>query len=355
MRTHHRSAHTTLTASAACRTFSSTTSHGNDQTNDQSSTADRSANINKPQPGKFDTTRYGNPQQSPLAEKGGRQLRMSQNTGIEFNRKAAPRDQSRSTPTSADFDAVYDETRDALYEFRQNADADIDPKTGKPPTSIRGYIDRLQAENRASKSPIPNDDYADLDAWDMAMSGTSPSKKPQAKTKHGERLLSRLRQEEALQERLQALEEYGEPDLIKREPMRKIASDGSAYGFGRRKTSSASVQIFPQLERDGDILVNGKRYSDYFVRMFHRSEVCKPLALTSQLGQWDVKIRCWGGGVTGQAQAAKLALTRALTNYEPHYRAPLKKEFLFFRDSRMVERKKVGKYKARKGYTFVKR
>ena len=124
------------------------------------------------------------------------------------------------------------------------------------------------------------------------------------------------------------------------------------YGTGRRKTSVARVFIKPG---KGEIIVNDKKYDEYFNRELHRRSVLKPLEVVNTLDKIDAYITVKGGGVTGQADAIKLGLARALIEFNSSYRKALKTEGLVTRDPRMVERKKYGKPKARKSAQYSKR
>jgi small subunit ribosomal protein S9 len=137
---------------------------------------------------------------------------------------------------------------------------------------------------------------------------------------------------------------------------RKIDEQGRAYGTGRRKTSTARVWVKKSEKPfEGRISINKKDLVDYLVRDTHREDVLKPFLVIDQMGQFDVYCTVKGGGLTGQAGAIRHGIARALQNFDPEYRAPLKKEGLITRDPRMVERKKPGQPKARKKFQWVKR
>jgi small subunit ribosomal protein S9 len=121
---------------------------------------------------------------------------------------------------------------------------------------------------------------------------------------------------------------------------------------GRRKTSVARAYLMPGT---GTITINGRALENYFPSAILRQDMLTPFAATQTVGQFDVKINVNGGGVTGQAQAARLAIARALTEYNEENRPALRAESLLTRDPRMVERKKFGKRKARKRFQFSKR
>eukprot|EP00977_Amphora_coffeiformis_P004979 scaffold1060_cov196-Amphora_coffeaeformis.AAC.11 len=138
-------------------------------------------------------------------------------------------------------------------------------------------------------------------------------------------------------------------------PVRKPIIDerGRAYGKGGRKAAHATVFIQPGL---GEIVVNNQDFIDYFQRSSDRDHVLTPLVITETVGAWDVKIKVMGGGLTGQAGAARLGIANALNAYNPNlYRPPLKRMGLLERDARKVERKKIGRLKARKSPQWVRR
>jgi len=126
----------------------------------------------------------------------------------------------------------------------------------------------------------------------------------------------------------------------------------TVHKIGRRKTAVARVYLS---EGEGAIIVNGKDYKSYFTTGTLQYKVQQPLMLTENLTSYDIKVNVYGGGVTGQAEAIRLAITRALVFINPEHRAILKPEGLLTRDPRMVERKKFGQKKARKKFQFSKR
>src|SRR5690554_4024263 len=117
------------------------------------------------------------------------------------------------------------------------------------------------------------------------------------------------------------------------------------HKIGRRKTSVARVYL---QEGKGEIYINGRELKDYFTTGVLQYKVEQPFALTGNAGKYNVDISVFGGGITGQAEAIRLAISRALCEVNNEYRAQLKPEGLLTRDSRMVERKKFGQKKARK-------
>ena len=132
----------------------------------------------------------------------------------------------------------------------------------------------------------------------------------------------------------------------------KPNASADSLGTGRRKSSVARVRVRPG---DGKILINKRELEDYFVRDQQRNAVLAPLEYTGQRSAVDVIIRVHGGGFTGQADACKLGIARALKNFNPDLEEALRDSNLLTRDSRMVERKKFGLRGARRGTQFSKR
>jgi small subunit ribosomal protein S9 len=127
---------------------------------------------------------------------------------------------------------------------------------------------------------------------------------------------------------------------------------GVVHKIGRRKTAVARVYLS---EGKGDITINKKDVADYFTTATLQYKINQPFALTETEGSYDVKVNVFGGGITGQAEAVRLAISRALCEINEENRAALKPEGLLTRDPRMVERKKFGQKKARKKFQFSKR
>ena len=124
------------------------------------------------------------------------------------------------------------------------------------------------------------------------------------------------------------------------------------HAVGRRKTSTARVILRPG---SGEWTVNGRSLQDYFPRILHRKRAEEAFKVTEYDGQFDVTVRVTGGGVTGQADAIRLALARAVLSKDEDTRHALRRHGLLTRDSRRVERKKPGRPKARKRFQFSKR
>ncbi len=124
------------------------------------------------------------------------------------------------------------------------------------------------------------------------------------------------------------------------------------YGTGRRKESVARVFLRPG---EGKITVNGKSFQDYFRGVIKAVSALEPLRVVDMVGKFDAVITVKGGGTTGQIDAIKLGLARALEKYNPEFRKKLKPAGLLTRDARVVERKKYGKHKARRAPQYSKR
>ena len=124
------------------------------------------------------------------------------------------------------------------------------------------------------------------------------------------------------------------------------------HKIGRRKTAVARVYIKPGT---GSITVNNREYKTYFTTGPLQNKVTQAFSIVNLNEQFDVKANVNGGGITGQAEAIRLGIARALCEINPEHRPPLKKEGLLTRDPRMVERKKSGQKKARKRFQFSKR
>lgn len=124
------------------------------------------------------------------------------------------------------------------------------------------------------------------------------------------------------------------------------------HKIGRRKTAVARVYV---TEGKGNITINKKSLEEYFTTGPLQYKVKQPFALTENEGNFDVNVNVYGGGITGQAEAVRLALSRAMCEINEENREVLKPEGLLTRDPRMVERKKFGQKKARKKFQFSKR
>ncbi|MDM7947799.1 MAG: 30S ribosomal protein S9 [Oceanibaculum nanhaiense] len=132
----------------------------------------------------------------------------------------------------------------------------------------------------------------------------------------------------------------------------KIDAQGRAYGTGRRKNAIARVWVKPG---NGRVVVNGRDQEVYFARPVLRLIVRQPFEAAGRVDQYDVICTVTGGGLSGQAGAVRHGISRALINFEPALRGALKQGGFLTRDSRVVERKKYGRAKARRSFQFSKR
>jgi small subunit ribosomal protein S9 len=142
----------------------------------------------------------------------------------------------------------------------------------------------------------------------------------------------------------------GSTQAIVREP--KKDAQGRSYATGKRKNAVARVWVKPG---NGKIIVNGRALEVYFARPVLRMLINQPFEVASRVDQFDVVATVAGGGLSGQAGAVRHGISRALTFFEPALRSPLKAGGFLTRDSRVVERKKYGKAKARRSFQFSKR
>jgi len=140
------------------------------------------------------------------------------------------------------------------------------------------------------------------------------------------------------------------PVIVPAEP--KIDKQGRAYATGKRKNAVARVWIKPG---KGAVTINGRDQEIYFARPVLRMMLAQPMQVVDRVGQFDVVATVEGSGLSGQAGAVRHAISKALTYYEPGLRSLLKPHGFLTRDSRIVERKKYGKAKARRSFQFSKR
>jgi len=134
--------------------------------------------------------------------------------------------------------------------------------------------------------------------------------------------------------------------------VKKVDKFGRAYATGKRKDAVARVWIKPGA---GKVIVNTREVEIYFARPVLRMMIQQPLIAAARAGQYDVISTVTGGGLSGQAGAVRHGISKALTNFEPDLRTVLKKGGFLTRDSRVVERKKYGRAKARRSFQFSKR
>ncbi|MEX0838952.1 MAG: 30S ribosomal protein S9 [Parvibaculum sp.] len=142
------------------------------------------------------------------------------------------------------------------------------------------------------------------------------------------------------------------PDANAVPAVQKLDKFGRAYATGKRKNAVARVWIKPG---SGRVSINGRTLEVYFARPVLRMILNQPLVTAAREKQYDITATVVGGGLSGQAGAIRHGISRALTYFEPDLRGVLKKEGFLTRDSRVVERKKYGKAKARRSFQFSKR
>ncbi len=140
------------------------------------------------------------------------------------------------------------------------------------------------------------------------------------------------------------------PEAVTREP--QIDALGRSYATGKRKNAIARVWIKPGT---GKITINDRDQEVYFARPVLRMMLAQPMTVTERTGQFDVIVTVQGSGLSGQAGAIRHGISKALTYYEPGLRPALKAAGFLTRDSRVVERKKYGRAKARRSFQFSKR
>jgi small subunit ribosomal protein S9 len=151
-------------------------------------------------------------------------------------------------------------------------------------------------------------------------------------------------------DQLSTLKPAASPDTPKY--IQKLDKQGRSYATGKRKNAVARVWVKPG---SGTITVNTRALDVFFARPVLRMLIQQPLVATNRNGQYDVTCTVSGGGLSGQAGAVRHGLSKALMNFEPDLRGALKKGGFLTRDSRVVERKKYGRAKARRSFQFSKR
>lgn len=147
----------------------------------------------------------------------------------------------------------------------------------------------------------------------------------------------------------------GSGDAVSNAPIERVQvidEQGRAYGTGRRKDAVARVWVKPG---SGKVTVNGRDQTIYFARPTQQLVINQPFLIVNAVGKYDVVCTVKGGGLSGQAGAVRHGISRALEKYSPELRPQLKSAGLLTRDDRIVERKKVGKHKARRSKQWAKR
>ncbi|HVY51013.1 MAG TPA: 30S ribosomal protein S9 [Devosia sp.] len=158
-------------------------------------------------------------------------------------------------------------------------------------------------------------------------------------------------------ETINSLEDLGSTSAAPAQPaapvhVQKLDKQGRAYATGKRKNAIARVWVKPG---SGKITVNGKDFNVFFARPVLQMILQQPIVAAARKDQYDIVATVSGGGLSGQAGAVRHGISQALTHYEPELRGVLKKGGFLTRDSRVVERKKYGKRKARRSFQFSKR
>jgi small subunit ribosomal protein S9 len=158
-------------------------------------------------------------------------------------------------------------------------------------------------------------------------------------------------------ETINSLEDLGTSTVATSQPaapvyVQKLDKEGRAYATGKRKNAIARVWVKPG---SGKITINGKDFNLFFARPVLQMILQQPIVAAARKDQYDVVATVSGGGLSGQAGAVRHGISQALTLYEPELRAVLKKGGFLTRDSRVVERKKYGRAKARRSFQFSKR
>ena len=177
----------------------------------------------------------------------------------------------------------------------------------------------------------------------------TPTKKTAAKTTHDAKKPAARRRVPAAKKA-----EVVEESVVALADVSAGAGEGKyAYAVGRRKTATATTKLW--MNGDGGITINGKEYKDYFPVFELRAQILSPLKAVGLDGKVTVAIRTSGGGLRGQAEAARHGISRALLVIEPNYRPSLKALGFLTRDPREKERKKPGLKKARKAAQWAKR
>ncbi|MCF6343513.1 MAG: 30S ribosomal protein S9 [Devosiaceae bacterium] len=158
-----------------------------------------------------------------------------------------------------------------------------------------------------------------------------------------------------MSETINSLEELANVKTVEVEApvyVQKLDKYGRAYATGKRKDAVARVWIKPG---NGKVTINGRDYQKYFARPVLQMVLRQPTEAAERKDQYDIVATVSGGGLSGQAGAVRHGISKALTYFEPELRAVLKKGGFLTRDSRVVERKKYGRAKARKSFQFSKR
>ncbi|EKE25874.1 MAG: hypothetical protein ACD_5C00012G0002 [uncultured bacterium] len=156
--------------------------------------------------------------------------------------------------------------------------------------------------------------------------------------------------------KVEKVEKVEAPKAVKTEKVVKKSNDPYFYAVGRRKTSVAQVRLYAdEKATDNDLVINGKKLKDYFPTINLQNNFMTPLKAVGMQGKFRMTVLVRGGGVTGQVEAVRLGISRALVVFNPELKKSLKDLGLMTRDAREVERKKAGLKKARKAPQWAKR
>ncbi len=183
-----------------------------------------------------------------------------------------------------------------------------------------------------------------------ALTGQEPEAPAVAETPAAETETVEAPAAEAVEAPAPAAPVVTQPETPLRE--QQLDKQGRAYATGRRKDAVARVWIKPG---SGKVVVNGREQEVYFARPTLRLVINQPFGLTDRVGQYDIIATVKGGGLSGQAGAVKHGISQALAKFEPNLRVAVKAAGFLTRDSRVVERKKYGRAKARRSFQFSKR
>ena len=228
-------------------------------------------------------------------------------------------------------------------ETKAEAPKAADEKAEEPKAEAPKAADKKAAEPKAEELKAADKKAAEPKAEEPK----AADKKAAEPKAEGPKVLTDLKDLATVAETMAPVEAEAE---VVREP--RIDSKGRAYSTGKRKNAIARVWVKPG---PGRITVNGRDSETYFARPVLRMIINQPFAAAAREGQYDVMCTVTGGGLSGQAGAVRHGISRALTEFEPALRPILKKGGFLTRDSRVVERKKFGRRKARRSFQFSKR
>ncbi|XP_002963813.2 uncharacterized protein LOC9643626 [Selaginella moellendorffii] len=233
------------------------------------------------------------------------------------------------------------EERDAQIEMLDDIIQDVKTDT----------IRRAQESKRGKKEPTFGELFGALSLTDAELSSWFKSEdfpdeqRPILEELSPDEIKMRLKEKRRVAE-MQRLKKLADSRV------RVVDDQGRSYARGGRKTSQASVWLS---EGSGNIMVNKMSHDLYFRQLDHRVHILEPFCVTNTLGKFDVKALVRGGGLSGQAGAVRHGISRAIQLFDPSLRLPLRRGGYLTRDPRIVERKKPGRAKARKGFQWVKR